>query len=207
MNIVNNSLTIVLIADWNKLYTQPDWVANNIFCQPEMEIGIETQGSEFIVSYKCGSIVINPSQDKVIITAADIRKETIGFLIDCANNYIKKAIIPYFSAYGFNIDFVETESTLLSEIFDSISDSQAFIGLGYEIENSQIDRRIVKSNKVMNVEFTQESNLSKIHFNEHYEETETQRIVLNCESIENFIGCAKEIAIELGFEFDGEEDE
>ena len=31
MVFINDSLTVVLVGDWNKLYTQPDWMASNIF--------------------------------------------------------------------------------------------------------------------------------------------------------------------------------
>ena len=31
MVFLNDSLTVVLVGDWNKLYIQPDWVANNIY--------------------------------------------------------------------------------------------------------------------------------------------------------------------------------
>ena len=40
MVFINDSLTVVLIGDWNKLYIQPHWVASNIYEAEEIEIGL-----------------------------------------------------------------------------------------------------------------------------------------------------------------------
>jgi len=207
MNIVENSLTIVLLGDWNKLYMQPEWVANNIFCKPEMEIGVEAQGIEFNVSYKCNNIVINPSQEKIVITATNTEEETIRFLGDCATNYIGNAKTPHLAAYGFNIDFIETENTLLSDFFDSISDTTSLLTLNYEIVNSQISRTVVKDGNVINIQYTQEQSQSKIHFNEHHAEPNFETVTFNYESIIAFIENSKEIAIALGYEFEDDDNE
>lgn len=207
MNIVDNSLTIVLLGDWNKLYVQPEWVAKNIFCKSEMEIGVEAQGIDFNVSYKCENIIINPSQERVVITAANIEKETVEFLANCATNYVNKAISPYLSAYGLNIDFLETEDMILSDLFDSISDTQALIKLKYQIENSQFTRTVQKDGKVINIQYTKEQAQSKIHFNEHHANPDMANITLNYESIISFIESSKEIAVSLGYKFEDDENE
>ena len=202
MNIVDNSLTIVLLGDWNKLYVQPEWVANNIFCKPEMEIGVEAQGIEFNISYKCDNIVINPSQERIVITAINTDKETIEFLANCATNYINKAKTPQMTAYGLNIDFVETENTLLADFFDSVSDTLPLLRLNYNIVSSQISRTVVKDGNVTNIQYTQEQSLSKLHFNEHHANPETETITFEHESIVAFIERTKEIAVALGYEFE-----
>lgn len=207
MNIVDNSLTIVLLGDWNKLYIQPEWVANNIFCKPEMEIGVEAQGIEFNVSYKCNNIIINPSQEKIVLTATNIEEETIKFLAECATNYINNAKTPHLSAYGLNIDFIETENTLLSDLFDGISDTQALVKLNYEIVNSQVSRTIKKDNNIINIQYAQEQSQSKIHFNEHHAEPEEGTIVFDHENITDLILRSKEIAIGLGYEFEDDDNE
>ena len=63
---LNDSLTVVLVGDWNKLYIQPDWVANNIYETEEIEIGVNGQGSDFSVSYRCDNVIISPDQGKVV---------------------------------------------------------------------------------------------------------------------------------------------
>ena len=49
---MSDSITIVLLGDWNKFYIQPEWVATNVFESEEMEIGIEGQDAEFHISYR-----------------------------------------------------------------------------------------------------------------------------------------------------------
>ena len=68
MVFLNDSLTVVLVGDWNKLYIQPDWVANNIYETEEIEIGVNGQGSDFSVSYRCDNVIISPDQGKVVLT-------------------------------------------------------------------------------------------------------------------------------------------
>jgi len=207
MNIADSSLTVVLLGDWNKLYMQPDWVANNIFCKPEMEIGVEAQGIDVNVSYKCDGIIINPSQEKVVFTAANTKKETIGFLCQYATNYLCNAKTPYLSAYGLNIEFIETDDMILPEVFDNIMDTQELCKLNYTIINSQIQRTLKKDDKIINIQYSQEEDKTKIHFNEHHGEHITDSIVLDYQSIFDFIETSKEIVNSLGYCFEENENE
>lgn len=207
MNIVENSLTIVLLGDWNKFYVQPEWVAGNIFCKPEMEIGVETQGTEFKISYKCNNVIISPSQEKVIITATNIRESTIKYMVECATNYILNAKTPSFSAYGFNIDFVETDDIILSNMIDDISDVRKLIGLNYAIVSSQITRCIKKDDKLINIQYSQEQKQSNIHFNEHHAETDINAISFDYNNILQFINNSKEILNQLGYDIEDNEND
>jgi len=207
MNIVDNSLTIVLLGDWNKLYVQPEWVADNILGKPEMEISVEVQGVEFKISYKCNNIIINPSQERIAITATNTEEETIKFLAACATNYIKNAKTPQLTAYGLNIDFIEAENTLVSDFFDSVPDALSLLKLNYEIVNSQISRTVVKDGNVMNIQYTQEHSQSRIHFNEHHDNPEISAVAFEYEDIIAFIERAKEIAVALGYEFEDNDNE
>lgn len=206
MNILANTLTIVILADWNKLYVQPDWVAMNIFEKTEMEIGVETQGVEYSISYKCEDVTINPTQDKVIITAANLNSKTIDLFVRCATNYFTKAITPHLSAWGLNIDYIESENTLLADIFDSITDSKAYIGLNYEITNTQIERTLVKDNRVINIQYSQKSSQTLIHFNEHHNCPNENDRSVSKESIWSFITLTKEIVAAIGYELEAEDE-
>lgn len=67
MFFLNDSLTVVLVGDWNKLYIQPDWMASNVFEKEEIEIGINGQGADFSVSYRRDGIIISPGQTIAIV--------------------------------------------------------------------------------------------------------------------------------------------
>ncbi len=207
MNIIEDSLTIVLLGDWNKYYIQPDWVAENIFGQPEMEIGVDAQGIDFNISYRSNNIIINPSQERIVITATNTQKETVENLANCATNYITKAVTPRLLAYGLNVDFVETDNTLIPNLFDSIADAQSLIELNYDFAKTQIQRTLIKEGNIVNVQYTQENNQSKIHFNEHHAEVEIEKVIFSYDTILKFIKRSKEIVVGLGYELEEDENE
>ena len=167
MVLVKDSLAIVLVGDWNKLYIQPEWISANVYMKNEIEIGINGQGTDLQVIYKCDGVVIAPTQNQVIFTAMNMDEKTIIALISCVNNYLKNAYTPILVAYGFNCDFIDNESSLFAEVVDSISDSLAIIGNGYEIKATTINRTIEKNGKILNIESSRTDNMTKIHFNEH----------------------------------------
>ncbi len=207
MNIVENSLTVVLLGDWCKLYMQPDWIAENIFNTSEIEIEMEAHGIDFSIAYKCSNVVINPSQQKVVFSCLNTSVETIEFLTRCVNNYIRKAQTPNLSAYGLNIDYTEDRSMLLSELFDDISDASAIIDLDYTITDTKLHRTIIKDNRVINIDYTQEQALTLIHFNEHYESPQKEDIIFDSETIFNYLERTKAILDKLGYEFEEDENE
>ena len=58
MVFINDSLNVVLLGDWNQLYSQPDWIAENVFEKEEMEIGLSGQGT-----YKAFQFVLQLQDD------------------------------------------------------------------------------------------------------------------------------------------------
>ena len=36
MRLLDNSITIVILGDWNKMFIQPDWIAHNVFESEEI---------------------------------------------------------------------------------------------------------------------------------------------------------------------------
>ncbi|MGN1155485.1 MAG: hypothetical protein ACI4TK_04850, partial [Agathobacter sp.] len=142
MILVKDSVTVVLLGDWNKLYIQPDWIAKNVYEKQEIEIGVNGQGTEFNVTYRCDGVIIAPTQSQVIFTASDVYDETLNFITACVNNFLKKAITPFLVAYGFNCEFVDTDGGVLADVIDSIPDNTAIIEQGYEIKSAKISRTL-----------------------------------------------------------------
>lgn len=200
MNIVNNSLTVVLIGDWSKFYSQPDWIAENVFEKAEIEIGVKYQEGVLGFSYKNSEVIINPSQEKVIFTATNVKMTTIDFLAKCVSNYLNKSTTPVLSAYGMNISFKEENDTILPSIFDAISDASKFVNLSYVIDSSTISRKITKDDKIVNIEYTQEQSYSIIRINEHHDNSENKNIDFDSEKIIDFIQNSKELIKGLGYQ-------
>lgn len=201
MKLINDSLTIVILGDWNKLYIQPDWIANNIFEKTEMEIGIEGQGSDVNISYQYENIIIHASQEKVVFSVTNNDSSTLSELSRVVQNYIDKAYTPSIIAYGMNVDYTESEDTKLAEMFDNLSDTDAIINLKYEIVESKIERTIKKDGKVINITCLLDGQLTKFHFNEHYGSPDKSSIDLSNDAILEFINRTKELVENFGYEY------
>lgn len=206
MLLVNDSITIVLLGDWNKLYIQPEWVARNVFEHPEMELGVESRGIEFHVTYKKNNVTINPSQDKVVFTASNVDQETLQFLAKCVNNYLEKATTPQLVAYGFNADYADSQTDVLANVFDSLSDTMPLFEMGFEIGSTEVSRKLIKDGRIINMNCSLVGKTTNIHFNEHHEINNSSSVCITAEKIKEFISLTGDILLKLGYEFGGEED-
>ena len=83
MVFVKDSLSVILLGDWNKLFIQPNWVAENIFERDEMEIGVNGQGSDFGISYRCNNVRILPEQSKIVFAITNMNKENLEYMANC----------------------------------------------------------------------------------------------------------------------------
>lgn len=200
MQLINDSLTIVLLGDWNKLYVQPDWVANNIFEATEMEIGLEGQGTDIHVSYQCGNIIVRATQEKMVFSTSNTDLTTLVELSKSVNNFINKAHTPFITAYGINVDYAESEDTKLAEIFDAMGDTTAIFDLNYEIATTTINRTLKKDGKIINMSSLVDGQLTKFHFNGHYELPDMSSINFSDKAILEFISETKQIIEKLGYE-------
>ena len=200
MVLVKDSLAIVLVGDWNKLYIQPEWISANVYMKNEIEIGINGQGTDLQVIYKCDGVVIAPTQNQV-----NMDEKTIIALISCVNNYLKNAYTPILVAYGFNCDFIDNESSLFAEVVDSISDSLAIIGNGYEIKATTINRTIEKNGKILNIESSRTDNMTKIHFNEHNGNATDKMPEIEMDQIQAFLTSCNSLIEAFGYDLENDE--
>lgn len=207
MKLMTDSITIVLLGDWSKLYIQPEWVAENIFENPEIEIGIEGRDTEFHISYRNNGVIIKPSQNKIVLTAVNAERETIENLSKYANNYLNKAVTPAVFAYGLNIDFADAEDTRYAEVLDNMSDTAWIIELGYQIEASEISRRLSKNGKIINMKCNLVNSKTTMHFNEHFANPTPDNLNVSAETIFTFIDDVKQIILQFGYEIEGDADE
>lgn len=206
MLLDKSSLTVVLLGDWNKLYIQPDWIANNVYCQKEIEIGLLGQGTDLSITYRCNNIVIAPAQTQMKFTASDMESNTIDYLVSCINNFLNNAKTPVLAAYGFNCEYTENNSIQFAEMLDAIPDNSKIIRKGYTIENTKLSRTLKKNGTTLNIESSQEGTKTKIHFNEHYGEPVTAMPEIKVDMINNFLLSAKELIVALGYELEGVEE-
>ena len=199
-----SGLTIVMLGDWNKLYTQPDWIASNIFESDEMEIGVSGQDAFMDISFKCNNIVINSKQDRFVFSAMNTDIDTLNELTKIISNFSAKAHTPVMVAYGINIDYVEEDTSIFANVLDSIPDTSILINNGYQIESTEIKRALSIDDKIINMDCKQSGSILQIHFNEHHESSElTPKI--NVVVLNEFIEKCNNIVRSLGYELEGDE--
>lgn len=206
MHLVNDSLSMVLIGDWNKLYTQPEWFAKNVFEADEIEIGIESKPNGFSIAYKCRDVLIHPSQDRVSFTAGQLSSGVLDYLSHCINNFVNKAPTPHLIAYGINAKFAQSGSSIMADTVDRITDSPVFIENGYSIESTSINRQLKKEDNILNINMNMNGAECIIQFNEHHAEPcEVPEVDGNL--FESFQKNCKDLLEALGYEMDGDVDE
>lgn len=205
MVLVNDSLTVVLVGDWNKLYIQPDWMASNIFEKEELEIGVNGQGTDLSVAYRGDGVIISPSQSRMVFSVVNTDDETLNTLCECLNRFIDKAFTPHLFAYGLNVDFIEEEGTLFAEVLDSMSDTNAIVESGYEIISTKVNRTLKRDDKVIKMDSNIENRNLKIHFNEHHA-TEEDKADFSIEKINSFVKECSDILCGLGYELEGDDE-
>lgn len=205
MFFTNDSLTIVLLGDWNRYYIQPDWIAANVYAQQKIELGVSGQGTNFSVTYRCNDIIIAPSQSQMVFTAQNAKNETINMLVFCINNFMQKAKTPILNAYGLNCDYVDSNGTQFAEVIDGMTDISGIIDCGYEIKASKITRSLFKNDVVLNLESFIEGGSVKMHFNEHHAVNSTQMPTVTTEQINSFLNECKQLVKAFGYEIEGEE--
>ena len=205
MKLINSSLTIVLIGDWNKLYIQPNWIAENVFCQKKIEIGVMGKGIDLSINYRCNNVLIAPSQTKMIFTALNMVDDTVERFVSCANNFLKKAKTPVLSAYGFNCEYEELDSSVFADVLDSIADNSKIIESGFQISGTKISRTLLKNDKVIILESRQNENKTIMHFNEHHGIAVEEMPVLDVDRFYDFISVTKDLVSSLGYDIEENE--
>lgn len=204
MFFLEDSLNVTLIGDWNKLYIEPEWMAEHVYETNEIELGINGKISEFSITYRSNGVKIFPSQTQLSFTAANTTNQTLEYFAKCINNFLDKAYTTELHAYGINIDFVEEDTRLFSDVLDNMSDSNLIINSGYQIAATSINRRLEKDGKIINMESSMGDSKLKVHFNEHHQ-LPSKKPIFTSQIFNNFIGECVEIVKGLDYEMEGEE--
>ena len=205
MKLLENSLSIVIVGYWNKYYMRPDWIATNIFESDEMNVGVEERDGEFFPSYKNNNIIVKPKGNRVELSAINTSDETIDNLSKYANNWLDKAITPELKAYGLNVIFVDDDSTILANVFDSIIDTTKLIGMGYTANIISIKRKLLKHDHEINLTYEPHKSSVYIKFNEHHSKPIGKTCAVTSDHTKQFISEVRKITLGLGYKDEMEE--
>lgn len=199
MRVDGSSLTVILIGDWNKLYSQPEWIVKNVFDDNEMEITVEGAGMEFTISFKKNDIIVNSTPEKVIFSAEDVNNDTLNRLVGAINNFVSKANSAQKIEYGYNLQFLDEDRTVYYEILDSICDADRLSLNGIEVLNTKISRILRADEKILRVEFNEVDGKVIAFMNEHHQSWEHELVV---KDIYEFMNISQKVLESMGYIFE-----
>lgn len=196
MRVDSSSLTVVLIGDWNKLYSQPEWIVQNVFDDNEMEIAVEGSGLEFTISFKKNDIMVRPTPEKVVFSVSDVNGETLNRLVGAINNFVSRANSAQEIEYGFNSRYTDEDRRVYYEILDSICDADRLSTNGIEVLNTEISRVLRVDGKILKVEFNEIDGEVVAFVNEHHESWEHE---LSEQDVRDFMGISQRVLESMGY--------
>lgn len=207
MRLEKNSLTFVLVGDWNRLYIQPSWIARNVYKEDKVELGVDNQASDYKLSYRCRNVLITPTQSRVLFGAFDLEKTTLEYLVECVNNFLQQAKTPKLECYGLNCEFSEENSEIFANMVDKMPDNGTIIANGYEILSTKISRTLKANDIILNLEASLEGNVAKFYFNEHHGESLASIPTITIEKIQSFMDSAQNLIASFGYTMEEDNDE
>lgn len=202
MTFMQNSVTIVINGEWSNFYLKPNWIAEKVCEENEIEIGISGEIPDYIVSFRCNGVLISPSPTQIAFNATSTEEGCIDKLITYVNNFLSKAHTPAIYAYGFNCDFAGDDEGLLATLFDEMADNQALLEGGYSIQNLTVHKTLIKNDSQFIVTSELVGTDAHLHFNKHIEGPfeSSPALSFNQEDIYSFIDDCGNIAHTIGYD-------
>lgn len=204
MQVVDNSINVVLLGDWNRIYLSPAWLATELFQSAPVQILIEGVDDRATLTIIKDNIAIIPARDKFIFRCTSLTEDNVEKLTSCVDAFVKKAKVPVLSAYGFNLKYVDDESMILSQLFDDIKDRDVFLKNGYNIQENGLHRKIVRDDIVINIEQSLEGSQEEISFNEHHEIANADTLTITGEAFMAFVQRTEGLLLDMGYSLEEE---
>jgi len=162
MNIINDTISVVINGDWNRYFLSPDWLAKNIFDKQQIEAEMAFNGIGTILRFNCDDVSVTPSMSQMTFICRKNSDEAIKKLEHRVSNFMKNAPSPLITTYGYNISFEERDSSNINATFDKIPDSINLIKHGAIIQSCTLHRTIELNEKTL--EYVLYSNKSDTNF-------------------------------------------
>lgn len=201
MKYQENSLNVVIIGSWNKIFADPIFLANTLFSGQEVTLEVIGQGLDLSVQCKYKDVCITPTIDRIQFTCTSLSTDSIAFFTQTLQHFFQNVECPAISAYGINIHYNDVEDVILPEVIDSISDRSRLVDMGCEIITTNIVRKIKYDDLVFNISFSYTNNGTIITFNQHNDVKGTNKdIIFSDDQVLMVIQKSKEILQNLGYE-------
>ena len=144
-----NSWTIVIAGNWNRMIFSPNWVGKKIFKAQEVEVRVPLQITNPIV-YKHEDITLGINEARVTIGMLALTDESIKHGEKIACMILQQLYHTPVSGIGVNFVFKETNPTkALNEALSHTDDSH--IANDWDIKRQELFRRLIKDSRILNM--------------------------------------------------------
>lgn len=208
MKIKNESLSLIIVGNWNRNIFTPEWVSKNIYDtdQVQVEFPFNVIGP---MRFEHQKIRLIPASNRLLFVALDDSVETLERMESMASKI--GGLLPHtpVTAFGMNFGFSETIGNNISllSIF-SISDNEKLGEFGAEIKTCQIARKIIIDGNTLNFSISKDTVDFVFDFNFHFDIKQLSDIstILTGKKINQFKDLASSIlknAYDLEFQREG----
>lgn len=185
MTLKEESISIVIVGNWNKYILNPKWLSENIFDNKEIEVKLSINFDKPpIMSIE--NIRFIPAQNKVYFFALDKTPETLKYLSKKAYKLIETLEHTPISTFGTNVEYVTDYNgnidnlinTNDEEIFkkmDSFKEIETSILKTFEYNDKIINLNIKNNRKIVEFSF----NFVYPLLNNDYKNCLTEKILIN----------------------------
>lgn len=208
MKIVNGSLSFVILGDWNKYYLTPAWLAQNVFSVEKVEIELNLgQGPAYSANIKNDGVSVQPTQDRIIFSCNDFDEAKISNFENAYMAFLRNASSPQIKAFGFNVQFIEEDVRIFSEVIDNLPDSDRYIEAGVTLQGTQIVRNMSYNDKEFSITFAAKGAALTISVNMNKEcGFPSSEIEVGSGAVNSFLADAKNILSAGGYVLEEEEE-
>ena len=206
MKLVSDSLTFVIVGDWNQFYLDTSKIVSNVFQKDKvtLEMGWSSDGSASLL-LKDEYCTLQPSSEKFILTASSLEKATVERFDALRVSLIKYAVSPMVKAYGFNIRLAGGDPLALASAVDNFQDSSKLTETGAIVEFSQFNQKVLYEGMSFNItySFGQKDSLA-IAVNQHTEHNgSSDAIELSNIAGREFLDRVIKLFTSIGYSFEG----
>jgi hypothetical protein len=160
--------TIVIPGAWNVRIFSPEWVSEHLLDGEKVDVEINLSSGLHQLRFSFNNIVFIPLNNKIIFGLKNYNNETL----DKSENLAIKLldILPQTPVNGLGINFgfkEDSPETNILSLFD-INDISALSEYGCLLQKTEINRKFIFNDNIINLKHSFENGIAEIHLNYHY---------------------------------------
>jgi hypothetical protein len=161
--------TVVIVGNWNVHIFNPQWLGEQLFSQPQIEVEVAVSSGSQFFRFRKGDLLLIPSNDRVVIGLLAANDET---LLEAEKTAVKLLeLLPHtpVRAVGLNFGYQEDEpAKSLTTIFD-LSDHERVSSYLPDQVMTQIKRTLLVNERNCNMSLAFQNGIVTLDLNFHFD--------------------------------------